>query len=91
MKKLDLNWKIKDLDGKEIDEAKASGLLGSALIGEKNGDAIKLFDWAVTLRKEGSISVDDSDFTKIKDIVEKTEMLPIITKAQLLKYLNEVK
>jgi hypothetical protein len=91
MKTLDLKWNIKDLDGKDIQEAKASELLGVALINDKGGDAVKLFDWAVTLRKEAIIIVDDSDFTKIKDIVENSEQLPIITKAQLLKYFISVK
>jgi hypothetical protein len=89
MKKLDLNFAITDLDGNEL--AKANKLMAASLMQEKNGDAVKYFDWAMTLNKEGAISVDESDFNKIKEVVEKTEAVTIIVKAQLLKYFATVK
>jgi hypothetical protein len=91
MKTLDLNWSIKDLDGNEIAQAKASKLLANALISEKKGDAVKYFDWAMALSKDGVISVDESDFNKIKEIVENSEILAILSKAQYLKYIATVK
>ena len=89
MKKLDFNFGIKDLDGNEL--GKASKVFAGTLISEKGGDAVKLFDWAMSLNKEGKIEVDESDFNKIKEIAEKSENLTILSKAQLLKYLATVK
>jgi len=89
MKKLNLNFPITDLDGLEL--AKANKLMAGALMQEKNGDAVKYFDWAMTLNKEGVIEVDASDFNKIKEIAEKSEAITIIVKAQLLKYFATVK
>jgi hypothetical protein len=91
MKKLDFNWLIKDIEGNEIKEAKASDLLGQMLLQQKQFDAIKLFDWAVTLKKTGIIEVDNSDFDKIKEFIKSDEQyLAVITKAQLLKFVNGV-
>lgn len=89
MKKVDLNFQIKDLDGNDI--GLANKAFANTLMAEKSGDAVKLFDWAMTLNKSGIIEVDESDFNKIKDIIEKSETLFIIAKAQLLKYLLTVK
>lgn len=89
MKKINLNFQITDLDGKEI--GLANKAFANTLMGEKSGDAVKLFDWAMSLNKAGIIEVDESDFNKIKDIIEKSETLFIIAKAQLLKYLLSVK
>jgi hypothetical protein len=89
MKKLNLNFAITDLDGNEL--AKANKLMAASLMGEKNGDAVKYFDWAMTLNKSGIIEVDESDFNKIKEIVDKTEAITIIVKAQILKYFSTVK
>jgi len=89
MKKIDLNFGINDLDGNEL--VKANKLFANALMNEKKGEAVKLFDWAMTLNKEGIISVDESDFNKIKEIAESSETLAILSKAQLLKYLATVK
>jgi hypothetical protein len=89
MKKLNLNFAINDLDGIEL--ARANKLLAASLMAEKNGDAVKYFDWAMTLNKEGIIEVDESDFNKIKEIVEKTEAITLIVKAQILKYFSTLK
>ena len=89
MKKLNLNFAITDLDGKEL--IQANKLMANSLMGEKKGDSIKLFDWAMTLNKEGIIDVDASDLTKLKDITENSESLAILAKAQILKYLATVK
>lgn len=89
MKTINLNFQIKDLDGKDI--GLANKAFANTLMAEKGGDAVKLFDWAMSLNKEGKIEVDESDFNKIKEIIEKSETLFIIAKAQLLKYLLALK
>ena len=91
MKTIELNWSIKDLTETEIPNAEANKLLANTLISEKKGDAVKLFDWALTLTKEGVITVDESDFNKIKDIIENSDTLAILSKAQFLKYFATLK
>jgi hypothetical protein len=91
MKKLDLNFNLKDLDGGEIAEAKVSKLLAGLLMSQKEGDAVKFFDWAVTLHKTGIIEVDSSDFSTIKKLVsDNKEYLTMIAKAQLLKHFDTI-
>lgn len=89
MKQLDLNANIKDLDGKEIEPA--CKYLAGMLMHEKEGDPVKYFDWAFSLNKCEVITVDDSDFTKIKAIVKNTQAYPMLVKGQLLKTLEEIK
>ena len=89
MKKIDLNIPMTDLSGAEVKEAKLGQILGNQLVGGSKGDALKFYDWAVKLYKGDSISVDDSDFNKIKDFVNESEMLTIIAKAQILKQLEK--
>ncbi len=91
MKTIDLNWSIKDLDEKEIDNAKANKLFAGSLMAEKNGDPVKYFDWAMTLNKTGIIEVDDADFDKLKEVVKSSESLAMLSKAQYLKYFATVK
>jgi hypothetical protein len=89
MVNLKFDFPIVDLDGKEIE--KSGKMVAAILMGEKQGDAVKYFDWALKVNKGEELSVDDSDFNKIKEIVTKTEVVFIIVKGQLLKYLQEVK
>jgi len=95
MKKLDLNFAFVGIDETPIvqqgKELIAGEVIAGVLISEVKGDAIKYFDWAVSLNKKKVIEIDDSDFIKLKSLVSETEKLTILLKAQLLKYFETLK
>ena len=95
MKKLDLNFAFVGIDETPIvqqgKELIAGEVIAGVLISEVKGDAIKYFDWAVSLNKRKVIEIDDSYFIKLKSLVSETEKLTILLKAQLLKYFETLK
>lgn len=97
MKTIDLSFNLKDLRGKDMPSPEytassftAGELLGNHLVAGAKGDALKYYDWAVAMSNGKSIVVDDSDFKKIRDFVSDSESLNILSKAQLLRYLDSV-
>lgn len=82
--KLNFNFNLLDLDGKEINDANAGKLLANALINQTKGDAVKYWEWALALNKGDIIDLDTSDQDTLKTFVKDTEVLPVLTKAQLL-------
>lgn len=89
MKEINLNIELKDLNGNVV--AYAGQVLAGVLMSETKGDAVKFFDWAISLNKKESIMVDSSDFAKLKDLVSSTEKLTILAKAPIIKYLETIK
>ncbi|MES2829665.1 MAG: hypothetical protein V4687_16000 [Bacteroidota bacterium] len=85
MKKVNLDFLIKDLDGKDIIGAHAGKTLANNLIGQSKGDALKYWGWAIKLNQKEELELDDSDYSTLKDFVKSNEILPVITKAQILK------
>jgi hypothetical protein len=82
--KLDLNFNLKDLDGKEIEGANAGKLLANQLINQPKGDAVKFWELSLKLYKGDVVDLDSSDQNTIKQFIKDSETLPVITKAQLL-------
>lgn len=95
MKTINLNKNALSLSGEELKEnGKVITLgecLGNFLVGSNKGEALKYYDWAIALYKGQTISVDDSDFKKIRDFVENHEQLTILVKAQIIKELDSIK
>ncbi|MBT6045792.1 MAG: hypothetical protein HOG49_03120 [Candidatus Scalindua sp.] len=91
MKKLNFDKVLVDLEGKAILEAgkeiNLKQLVSNLLLQAREGDAIKLYDWAGKIYKDGLIEIDDSDIKKLTEILNKAQ-LPVITKAQILKVLE---
>lgn len=89
MKKIDLNFDIKDLEGKLI--GNASQIVATLLMSEVKGDAIKYFDWATILNKKESISVDESDLSKLKTLLRETEKMSILVRVPIIRHLDKIK
>lgn len=89
MKTINLNFPINDLEGKEL--ANAGKIIGGNLVAITEGEALKFYDWAVKLHNGESIKVDNADYKKIYEFVENSKGLPILTKAQVMNYLDSVK
>jgi len=87
--KLNFNFNLTDLDGKEIENGNVGKILANTLINQTKGDAVKYWEWALALNKGEVIDLDTSDQETLKNFVKDTEVLPVLTKAQLLKVLKK--
>jgi hypothetical protein len=87
--KIDLNFNLAELDGKEIKNANAGKIVANALVQQSKGDALKFWDWAVALNKGEILDLDTSDQETFKNFVKDNEGLPILTKAQILHKLKK--
>jgi hypothetical protein len=77
-----------DLEGKPMKENDQVILLNKSLannlVSGSRGDAVKFYDWALKLYKDGSLTLDRSDFEMLKKFVESLDSVSILYKAQLL-------
>lgn len=82
--KLDFNFNLTDLDGKELEGANAGKLLANTLIQQTKGDAVKYWEWALALNKGDILNLDSSDQETLKNFVKDSETITILAKAQVL-------
>ena len=82
--KIDFNFNLLDLDGKEIEGANAGKLLANQLVNQAKGDAVKFWELSLKLYKGEIVDLDSSDQATIKNFIKDSEQLPVLTKAQLL-------
>lgn len=87
--KLDFNFSLKDLDGAEIKEANAGKILANSLVQQTKGDAIKFFEWALSLHKGEILDLDTSDQETLKNFIKDGEHFTILAKAQLLQVMKK--
>ena len=82
--KLNFNFNLTDLDGKELEGANSGKLLANTLIQQTKGDAVKYWEWALALNKGEVLDLDTSDQETLKTFVKDSETITILAKAQLL-------
>lgn len=82
--KLNFNFNLTDLDGKELEAANAGKLLANTLIQQTKGDAVKYWEWALALNKGEILDLDSSDQETLKNFVKDSETITILAKAQVL-------
>jgi hypothetical protein len=87
--KLNFNFNLVNLDGKEIDNANAGKLIANSLVQQSKGDALKFWEWALALNKGEELDLDSSDQETLKNFIKDSENFAIIAKAQLLKVLKK--
>lgn len=83
--KLDFNFNLIDLDGNQIENANAGKLLANTLVQQAKGDAVKYWEWALSLNKGEIIDLDSSDQETLKNFIKDSEALPVLAKGQLLQ------
>ena len=90
---LDLNFKLRNLDGKEFNDPEVSKVLANAMVmaSSKSNDALKMFSLAKKLHEEGSITIDLADLTLIKNFVKGHDAFPIIFAASILEKIENLK
>jgi hypothetical protein len=87
--KLDFNFNLLDLDGKELKDANAGKILANALIQQTKGDSVKIWELALSLNKGEIVDLDSSDQELVKTFIRDTETLNIVAKGQLLPLFNK--
>jgi hypothetical protein len=86
-KSINLDFLIKDLTGKEIEDAHAGKMVANALVADsKTKEPLKFFSWAQKLYDKGVLELDGDDEKKFKSAVEEIAF-PVLTKAQILNVL----
>ncbi len=87
MKKLNFNFSLKKLNG-EIAVKEASKFLAETIANENKGNALKIYSIAKRLWDNPEIELDKSDVILLKGIIENSETITILAKAQLLEVLE---
>jgi hypothetical protein len=87
--KLDFNFNLIDLDGNQIENANAGKLLANTLVQQAKGDAVKYWEWALSLNKGEIIDLDSSDQETLKNFIKDSEALAVLAKGQLLQVLKK--
>lgn len=87
MKEVNLNFLLKGIDGKELDQANAGKLVAKLLAESNKGDALKMFAWAKELHAGNALKLDPSDVTTFKEFVLSNEFLTNLAKAQIVESL----
>jgi hypothetical protein len=81
---------ITDLEGKDTETNKGK-LVATWLSGATEGDALKYYDWALKLYSNKPISVDKSDFKKLREFIDTKTGASAFYKAQILNDLDAMK
>lgn len=89
--KLNFNWNLKGLDGKEMVNNNAGKVLANALAAQNKGNSIKLHDWALKLWNGNAIEVDNTDVDVLLALIEESEFLTVLGKAPMIEYIKKVK
>lgn len=87
--KLNFNFKVKDLSGKEIEGAEANKLLANTLSMLNKGNSMKLYDWAVKLWNGKPLEIDDTDGEVLQELVKNSETLTVLAKKPMLDVIEE--
>lgn len=84
--KLDLNFDFVDIAGAKLEgQAPAGRFLAVLLAGSNTGDALKQWEWATKLAKDGILELEDSDFVTLEKFVKDAASATTLSKAQVLQ------
>jgi len=82
---LDLTAQFKNTDGTVLSGNTMAKLLSDLLSGQTPGiPAVKAYDWAVLLYKNGEIEIDRTDLDLLEKCVEQNQQIGNLVKAQLI-------
>ena len=88
---VDLNFYLKDLEGKEMPDLHAGKTLANNLSLSTEGDALKHMAWAMAFFKQEPVDLDESDLNTLTSYVKNHTKMVALVKSQILQYLEEVK
>lgn len=83
MSKINLNFNLKGLDGKEIENANAGQLLANLLAQRSDEDSLKLYEIAKKIYEGKPLELDTVDKSRVVSIIKETKEFTNLLKAQL--------
>lgn len=86
--KINFNKPLFNLEGRAIDENMGK-ILAQSLASLSKGESIKLWAWALSLFKGETLELDKVDAGVLKGLIETSESLTILSKAQMLAIMEE--
>jgi len=89
--KIELNNQFKSFAGEDFKGLTMGQMLAEALGQGNKGNSIKLYSWALKFYNKEAVEMDDTDFDVLKGLVETTEVLNNLFKAQLLLEFEKLK
>jgi hypothetical protein len=89
--KLNFNFQFSGLDGKELSGESAGRIIASYLSSQNKGNSIKLWDWAMKCYQGNPLDLDPTDTEVLVGMIETSDDLTVLGKAQILSYINSVK
>lgn len=74
--------------GKQVDmnELLSNNMMSSSI--NETGFVMKFFNWAIDLKKEGVLILDEADKKKISDWIETNPQLTLLSKGRLMNILE---
>ncbi len=89
--KLNLNFKLRDLAGDEIENSDSvAKLLANALAIGQSDDPVKMMGIALELYQSGEVDLDESDLEKLTNEVKTNKTFTDILKARILTEIKNV-
>lgn len=79
---------VKDADGKDLTIGK---VLANSLVSQGKGNALRFWDWAKAMYNAKHVDLSRSDIKELKDFVESSDTLTVMSKAQMIEVLDEYK
>lgn len=86
--KLNLNFKLKDLDGTEVEGDTMNKHIANFLKAE-NTNTMKFMDWAFTLWKGNVLEIDKTDMELLKRTITDTQKITNIAKYAVIEKINK--
>lgn len=87
MKKYNFGIEIKGLDGVKFENTHLGKVIAEAIISTSKGDAIKVYRIATELYA-GEVELDDSDKKMLSEMIESSDKMTLLVKAQALQLLQ---
>lgn len=89
--KLNLNKKLQDLDGLDIEDKMLGKVVAIALVTQTEGDPVKFFDWGMSLHKGEDINLDKADQKTFREFIANSQKLTVLVKGQVLRIVDDLK
>lgn len=86
---INLDVSLKRASGDEVEDSNMAKIVSNQLVSLTKGEPLKYWLWAQSLWKKGTVQLDKPDFVKLQEVVESSDSLTILAKAQILERLEE--
>jgi hypothetical protein len=89
--KLDFNFPLKDLTGKDIENTNVGKILANTLANANKGNSIKMMDWALKLYNGNPLEIDQSDADILEGFIDTADGLSNLMKHPMLRVIKDAK